>query len=592
MFVIRNQNNTMKRILVTILSGLIFFTAQAVETEKPLKSKPEKVTVYLQGAQVFRSGTVSVPQGQSVIVFEGLENAIDAQSIQASSGGNCMVTETQYILHYPELQTLKVNGNVKFVKTLRLLNDSLTLLDYEIESISDQREVLNTEKNVLLNHHLYKGDSKKDSLELLKNGLAFLREKLNNINSELLKLKKEEARLQLKINAINERKEQIESEQSNKEIASDEENKPDYRIVVTVLAEAPATILIGINYFVPNAGWAPMYDLRTENVDKPLQLTYKATVFQNTGADWKDVKLTLSTANPKQSFDIPDLNPYFVDLYRNAAPKKQASAVTGALNSNFGLGYSNNVTINNSTTLSAPNNWGTVNGATSSIVVPGQDLVISQQEAFEYVTMDENMVQAEFEIKLAYSIPSDNKNHYVSILNKELKTNYVHKTIPKLDLKAYLTARITNYEELNLLPGKANVYFGGTFVGKTFLQTGDTGDTLELSLGQDKNVTVKRCKIKDRSKEKILDNDKHYDVAYEIIVKNGNAKSIDMEVIDQVPLSKNDQITVADINANGAKHDEATGELRWRNSIKSKEHKRHAFSFTVKAPKDMQLVVK
>jgi uncharacterized protein (TIGR02231 family) len=593
MFAIKLKHMAMKRILFSALSLLVFLGAQATETEKPVKTKPEKVTVYLQGAQVFRTGSVTVPQGQSVIIFEGLENSIDAPSIQASGSNNCMVTETQYILHYPELQVYKTNGNAKYTKTLRLLNDSLTQLEYEMESITDQREVLNTEKNVLLNHRLYKGDSKKDSLELLKNGLTFLREKLNNINSELLKLKKEEARVQLKINAINDRIEQIQSEESNKEVKTGEENKPDYRVLVTVLAEAPATITIGINYFVPNAGWAPMYDLRAENVDKPIQLTYKATVFQNTGADWKDVKLTLSTANPKQNFDIPDLNPYFVDVYRNATTIKAQPYTSPTFSTNNGLGYTNNIsTFNTTTTLSNPYNFSIASGANTTIATPGQNVVIGDKEAFEYVTMDENMVQAEFEIKLSYSIPSDNKNHYVSILNKELKTNYMHKTVPKVDLKAYLTARITNYEELNLLPGKANVYFGGTFVGKTFLQTGDTGDTLELSLGQDKNVTVKRSKIKDKSKEKVLDNDKHYDVAYEIIVKNGNAKSIDIEVIDQVPLSKNTEIAVADITASGAKHDEATGELRWRNSIKSKEHKRNAFSFTVKAPKDMQLVVK
>ena len=177
-------------------------------------------------------------------------------------------------------------------------------------------------------------------------------------------------------------------------------------------------------------------------------------------------------------------------------------------------------------------------------------------------------------------------------MNKELKTKYIHKTIPKLDLKAYLTARITDYEELNLLPGKANVYFGGTYIGRTYLQTGDTGDTLELSLGQDKNVSVKRSKVKDKSKEKTLDNDKFYEVAYEITVKNGNSKPIEIEVIDQIPLTRNQQIAITDIDLNGAKHNEVTGEIEWRNIIKSKEHKKSAFKFTVKAPKTMQLVVK
>lgn len=563
----------MKTIVFLAAFCLPALCTKAADTEKILRSKPEKVTVYLQGAQVFRNSTVSLPQGESTVIFDGLEKNIDPQSIQASGLGNCVITETQYLLHYPELQKLKASGNLKYAKTLKILDDSLTLLSYDAESIHNQREVLNTEKGVLLNYGLYKGVSKKDSIAFLKDGLSFLREKLNNINNELLRLKKEEAKLTLKISSIETRKAQIEGEQANKDLTSQQVSRPDYRIVVTIVADAPTNATIGINYFLPDAGWAPTYDLRTESLEKPIQLTYKATVFQNTGNDWKDVKLTLSTANPKQNFDMPVLNPYFVDVYRNHISKKSGRSERSSA-------------FNTATTLSAP----TFNA--NEQTNQQKDVVISSEEAYDYVVMDENLIQAEFEIRLAYSIPSDNKNHFVSILNKELKTNYVHKTIPKLDMKAYLTARITNYEELNLLPGKANVYFGGTFVGKTFLQTGSTEDTLELSLGQDKNVTVMRNKIKDKSKEKVMENDKIYEVAYEIIVKNGNARSIDIEVLDQVPLAKSQQVTIQKMELNGAKQNDITGEIKWRNTIKARDNKKNHFSFMVKAPKNMQLVVK
>lgn len=553
---------------------LLAFQTKASDTEKILRSKPEKITVYLQGAQVFRTGALSLPQGESTIIFEGLEKNIDPQSIQASGIGNCVITETQYLLHYPALQKLKANGNVKYARTLKALDDSLLQLSYDTESIHNQCEVLNTEKGVLLNYGLYKGLSKKDSIAFLKDGLLFLREKLNNINNELLRLKKDEAKLSVKISSIEARKAQIESEQANKDLSTQQADKPDYRIVVTIVADAATSATIGINYFVPDAGWAPTYDLRTESMEKPIQLTYKATVFQNTGTDWKDVKLTLSTANPNQSFNLPVLNPYFVDVYKNQVAKKSGRTERSS-------------SFNTTTTLSAP-----IFNNLSYESNQQKDVVITSEEAYDYVVMDENLIQAEFEIRLAYSIPSDNKNHFVSILNKELKTHYVHKTVPKLDLKAYLTARITNYEELNLLPGKANVYFGGTFVGKTFLQTGSTEDTLELSLGQDKNVTVMRNKIKDKSKERLADNDKIYEVAYEIIVKNGNSKSIDIEVLDQVPLAKSQQVTIQKMELNGARQNDVTGEIKWRHTIKARDNRKDAFSFMVKAPKNMQLVVK
>lgn len=561
----------MTHYLSLIALCLVSTHIQAGDAEKLLRTKPEKVTVYLQGAQIFRNGTVSLPQGQSTVVFEGLEKNINPQSIQATGIGNCVITETQYLINYPQLQKLKGAGNEKYTKSLKSITDSLTILGYEAESISDQRQVLNTEKNVLMNYGLYKGLSKKDSIAFLKEGLSFLRDKLNNINQELLKLKKEEARLNAKISSLQTRKSQIESEDSNRNPVLQPAESPDYRVVVTLVADAPTNASISINYFVPDAGWAPLYDLRAETMDKPVQLTYKATVFQNTGNDWKEVKLTLSTANPNQSFQVPVLNPYFVDVYRQHISKKAAK-------------QSESMSFNTITGLSAQYFNPTNN--------QDKNIAVNAQEAYDYVQMDENMIQAEFEIKLPYSVPSDHKNHYVSILNKELKTNYVHVTVPKLDAKAYLLARISNYEELNLLTGKANVYFGGTFVGTTLLQTGNTSDTLELSLGHDKNVTVTRSKIKDKSREKVMDSDKIYDVAYEIVVKNGNSRNIDIEVIDQLPLAKSQQVTIQKTELNGARLNEASGQLVWRYAIKGREHKKSQFSFTVKAPKNMQLVVK
>ncbi len=562
----------MKKIVIISLLSLFTITGKAIEAEKLVKSKPEKVTVYLQGAQVFRTSTVNIPAGQSTIVFEGLETTIDQQSIQASGTGNFIITEIQYLVHYPELNNIKTKGDNKFNKTIKAMNDSLTLLNYEIENITNQRDVLSTEKSVLLNYGLYKGLSKKDSIALLKDGLTFLREKLNNINSELLRLKKDEAKFQLKISSINERLQSIYNEQNNIGVETTIDNKPDYRVIVSVIADAAVSGTMNINYFVPNAGWAPMYDLRTESVDKPMQLTYKAMVYQNTGADWKEVKLTLSTANPKQTFNIPVLNPYYVDAHnynRRDYDKKKyrtyGEVAPAVANKDM---------------------------EASKLSEEVYELDVVSKNAYDFVVMDENVIQAEFEIKLPYTIPSDNKSHYVSILNKELKTKYIHKTIPKLDLNAYLTARITDYEELNLLPGNANVFFDGTFVGKTYIQTGETGDTLELSLGQDKNVTVKRTKVKDKSKEKVMDNDKIYTVSYEIVVKNGNTKNIEIEVLDQLPLAQNKQVTIIKENISGAEHNELTGTLLWRNTIKAKDSKKITFTYQVKAPKDMLLAVK
>jgi uncharacterized protein (TIGR02231 family) len=563
----------MKTIVLSGLFALLTIAGQAAETEKNVKTRPEKVTVYMQGAQVYRTSQVALSAGQNNIVFEGLESVIDPRSIQAGGNGNFIITDVQYITFYPELERIKNTGDAKYAKLVRQLTDSLKTLEYELEDIQNKKDVLITEKGVLLNYNLYKGQAKKDSLAFLKDGLSFLREKMNNIYSELLKIKKEETRLVEKKDRINNRLVEINNDLGPHDNIA-QANKPDYRVIVSVISDAATPASVNINYYVSNAGWTPIYDLRTEGVESSVKLTYKAMVHQFSGADWKDVKLTLSTGNPNQNFALPELSTWYLNSYTSYNHKGKNSR---------GNGYYNNAP------MSA---YDDKDMSKSEVQTTSSGPLVDAKQSYNFAVMDDNMIQAEFEIRLPYTIPADNKNHIVAVLNKELETKYIYKAIPKLDMNAYLTARVTGWEELNLLPGQANIFFDGTYVGQSYINTSTVGDTLELSMGQDKSVALKRSKLKDKIKEKILDNDKLYTYAYEIVVKNGNSKGIEIEVMDQLPMSNNKQIVITKENVSGAIYDENTGKLTWRNTIKSKDKRNYSFSYTVKAPKDLPLAIK
>ncbi|MBK6834110.1 MAG: mucoidy inhibitor MuiA family protein [Bacteroidetes bacterium] len=247
-----------------------------------------------------------------------MEAYIDQTSIQAGGKGNYIITDVQYQIYNPELQTIRNAGDTKYNKTLRQLNDSIENMYSDFKELTIKKEALTLEKGVLLNNRLYKGESKKDSLELLKNGLVFLREKLNNINIELLKIEKQESVLNKKKEKIENRINEINNELSQMSMPVDVQ-KTDYRIVVDVIADAATPAIINVNYYVNGANWTPIYDLRTDGVESSIKLTYKALVKQNTGADWKDVRLTLSTGNPKQSFNIPNMSTWYLGatVYNN-----------------------------------------------------------------------------------------------------------------------------------------------------------------------------------------------------------------------------------------------------------------------------------
>jgi len=547
----------MQKILTLVLCITLFHT-KAAENEKLIKTKPEKIVVYTQGAQVHRNTIVNVMPGQNTIVFTGLENCINSSAIQVGGTGGFIITDIQHIIFYPEFEKAKMNGDTKFKKYLKNISDSIIELDYVLEDINSKSEALTTEKGVLLNYNLYKGLSKKDSIAFLKDGLTFLREKLYNINSEQLKLKKERVKIQLKKSGLLERQANINNELANQNNTGEEE-RVDYRVIVHLIAEQAGQANLNFNYYITNAGWTPSYDLRAISTEQNVKLTFKAQIHQQSGNDWSNVKLILSTANPNRSYSLPQLSPWYLGYIQH---KQRATG-----------GYSGG----------GPD----AKAAGASLA----EVVVAEAEkdaefAYNYTSVSENMIEIEYEIKLNYNIPTDGKEHYAAIMVKDLKTMYRYKAIPKLNNNVYLTALIPDWEEINIMAGNASIYYDGSYIGQTSLPSGGVEDTIQLSLGIDKNIAVKRAKVKDKSFEKFFDNDKVHQYTYEITMKNSRSQKIEIDIEDQLPLSQDKNIVIEKKELSGAKYEEISGLLSWRTTIQAKDTKKLTLSYQVRSPKN------
>lgn len=557
--------------LIILAFCLNIFNAKAAETEKTVKSKPEKIVVYTQGAQVHRNASVNLAAGPNILMFTGLENCINASAIQASGNGNFIIADIQHIVHYPELNKAKLLGDVRYKKLLKHVNDSIQELNYLLEEITAKSDALTMEKNVLLNYNLYKGQSKKDSILLLKDGLTYLREKLFNINTEQLKLKREREKLEAKKLALNERINEVSNELANQNNTGEVE-KVDYRILVHVIADQATLATINLNYYITNAGWTPSYDLRAISNEQNIKLTYKAQIHQQSGIDWGNVRLVLSTANPNRSYNLPVLSPWYLG-YTNYNYKKL----------NHKDRYSNVPTSVNGVYESEKVATGTTAADNDSYTLA--------KNASDYTTVSENIIETEYEIKLNYNIPSDGKQHFAAILVKDLKTLYRYKSIPKLNNNVYLTAVLPDWEDAITMGGEASIYYDGSYIGATSLVPGGTEDTIQLSLGIDKNIAIKRQKIKDKCYEKLLDNDKIHQYTYEITMKNSRANKIEIEVEDQLPLTQDKTISIERKEVSGAKYDEVTGILTWRTIIQAKDSKKLTLVYQIKAPKNMPVAI-
>jgi uncharacterized protein (TIGR02231 family) len=197
----------------------------------------------------------------------------------------------------------------------------------------------------------------------------------------------------------------------------------------------------------------------------------------------------------------------------------------------------------------------------------------------------------EFSIDAPFSIPADGVAHSVSVNNHTIAATYKHYCTPKLDRDAFLYARTTGWEDLNLLPGEANVFFEGTYVGKSYLDLDQPHDTLDISLGRDKGVTVERVKRKTTNEKAVIGSKRTVSVGWDITVRNTKSVSVELELRDQYPLSPKSEIEVKLEDKGGADVNDQTGMLTWKLTVAPKETKKLGFAYSVKFPKDMPVVV-
>lgn len=560
----------MKKLLIAILC-LSSFNLQAGDNsnEKKVKSKIKNVTVFLDGAQVHRTGYFKIPRGTTQLVFEGVSPNINPKSIQAKGRGSFTILDVQHRLFYPTPLEVKVEEMPdKIKREIKLLEDSILEIGFDLDEILTQQNALDMEKNILLATKVVKGDGKaNDSIPLLRESMEFFREKINDINKQYLKLKRKEFYVKEDQSRMNVRLTELKQYKSNVEVP-EQDLSPKHQVVITVSAKATVDGSMKINYMVGQAGWTASYDLRASNTSAPVELTYKANVYQRTGEDWKNVKLKLSTNNPNRGNIKPQLPIWYLNYYMQRTYQTQ--------------NLSNVVKDSRFKKTEAPQ-------AQYNMDDLYEEKEIAQN-AYDYSQMQENIANVEFTIDLPYSINADGQSHLVAVQTKKLPTKFYHSIVPKMDNEAFIMAKVTDWEKLNLLPASANIFYDGTYIGETMINPTQLSDTLNLSMGRDRSVVVKRTKLKDKDKTKIIGNNKIKTITYELALKNNKSGSINLMVEDQIPVSNNEEIKVSLESKDKADYNDKTGSLKWNLKIQPRMQEKLVFSYSVKYNKDKPLL--
>ncbi len=539
------------KIIIPCLFILIPFCSARAAESKEVSSSITSVTVYLSGAQVTREAKISFLKGPSSLVFSNLPVNINPQSIQLKGEGNFIILSIAHQINY-------MSAGRKD-KTVKILEDSLKIYEDQYALLNGLLQVLKSEEDMLKANRDIRSTEKGVVLAELKQTVEYYRTRLTEI-------KKEEIRLARESNVFNEKVKRV---QNQLDLLNAKENQPTSEIHANISADADVAGKLTLTYTVLDAAWTPIYDVRASDVQSPVRLFYNANVIQNTGEDWNHVKIRLSTANPQQQGEKPILQPWFIDfqMLRSLAPSAS-------------VGY-NSIEIKKS-----------YKEADSDIAV---DEVVEENYASptvaQYTEVNENQTNLEFAIRLPYDVPSDNKEYTINIQDFTLPAIFENYCAPKLDREAFLIARITGWENYNLLTGDINLFFEDTYVGKSRLNVRNTNDTLDLSLGRDKSIIVTRVKLKDFTETKTIGNSKRETRAWEVTIRNNKKQKLQLKLEDQLPVSMNKDIEVEALDYSGGKYTKETGIITWKLQIEPASEKKVKVSYAVKYPKDKRVFI-
>jgi uncharacterized protein (TIGR02231 family) len=658
----------MNRISFLLLTVVLSSSLWGAEIKT--KSSIEKATVYINGAQVFRSFNASVPKGRSILQFEGLASEMEMSSVQISLGTD------QVVLVSIRQQFDYLNVEKKGEELIGL-KDTIDLIKAKIEDRQTKNRTLQMKINMINQNQSIVSNLPNDAVGQWKQMYAFN-------TSEQERILMAQLQIQRDLKVLNELLSGYQNQYN--ELSRTEVNETAI-LQVEVESQKAATLKGELSYLVYAAGWFPTYDIRATNLNNPLEVRYKATVYQNTGVDWDDVQLTFSNADPRKDGNIPELRPYYLQLNRRVY-KKQYSGYQAVANratisnsqsrvargkvvdrqgqpipfatiqvvgrsvgaisdidGNFSLTLPNDArqvrvtyvgytpaTINlnpgqanrvilteitsNVETVEVQNSWNHRENSSDDVQrIPMKStsklaaVSIRKEKGYvnraisgrrnqpkaksSYAIMATTPLQnnTTFEVTLdtKYTLSSDGRPKTATILSEKIPAYYEHQCVPKLDKSAYLIARITDWDQYNFLEGEANLYFEDTYVGKTVLDVRFISDTLDISLGVDRNILVNRTKVKSYSGNEFIGSDRVEKRKFTIQVRNQKASNVNLVIFDQVPVSNEKSITVELKESSGAEHVVNTGELVWRMTLPPNESKSVDFQYTVKYPRSAHI---
>lgn len=514
--------------------------------QKPIytKAKVHSVKVYRNSAELQNVTSFNIPAGNSEVVIGNISQHINEKTLQISfNAKNISILSSQFTNNYSSdfkmdtsnPQIKKVNDSIKIVENL------ITKNKIELDANKKSIELLDKNQTVLVG-------SNSSSVAQLTQLTDFYTNKRIELDNKLVALGKKSEELNKQLSRLKNSLKTREEKEAE-EFASGV-------LVLKLTSPTAGNVKINLNYIANNVSWRPYYEVKGENVSQPLNVTFKAIVNQDTGLDWKGVKLSLIDGNSYRNNNAPNVEPWFLYAY----PPMQQEEVS--------IAYAAK--------------------ASPAPVAKSLETRIESVATSRFVS-NSNLLNTSYDAEIPYDILSNNQDHLISLYEKKIPAEYQYFTAPNYRKEAYLVAKVKDFSQYDLVNASASVIFENMYVGETQINTNPTDNELNIMLGNDPKISIKRENIQDKSGEKFLSSYLEKTITYDIIIKNNKKESIQIEVKDRYPLSSDESIKIELLEHSNSQKENEKGILTWKLKLSPSETKKLRVSYKVRHPKDMNI---
>jgi len=539
------------------LLALAIATIPGLGSAAGLASSIGAVTVYQDRAVVTRSASSELPAGEHELVLEKLPASLQENSLQVSalSSGQATLLDVKvrdaYLADTP-------NERVK------QLEEQLRKLEGQQASLDDEAAVLDNQRELVLMMQRGATEPSKDGARLTLDDLKALQsvsaDTLSKTLAGLRRVAEQKAALERDIAAVQSELDQLQGALGRR----------TKTVSLRVNLARAGKLDLNLSYAVAGARWTPAYDARLRLADRSVDLGYFGVIRQNTGEDWNNVKLTLSTARPSLGGGAPALQPWIIDVAAPPPPPAPRPAAAPAAKMQAEV-------------------------ATDRRARPSPGFALPEPE-LEAVAVSTAQVQneatsASFQIQNPATLLSDNASQRVAIATAKLAATLQYQSTPALREAVFLTAQASNNTDFPFLAGPLNTFLDDAFVASSSLKSVMPGEKLELAMGADDGISIKRQLVNRYTESTgFSGSGKRVTYEYKITVKNNKATKEQVSFKDRLPISRNEKIVVKLLSpADREIKREDDGRLAWDWEMEPGKSRETVLKFSVDYPGDIEV---